>query len=494
MARAEAGYDQGAMALRLFVPLPALERGGALAQYVDARAGAAGRSRNPRGPVRGRTGFRAPPSARGCSTGRRCSTPSATTSPRWRRTPSARRCFAPRPRPRAIARRRRARPPTSRLLDRLTRVVAHPSPRRRQHRLRAVRAKDDGVVAGAADRASSGWPFVAGLGSRAVGQGAARHRGRRTKRPRRIDASRETFPPPPPGSRPPERPRPSAAWRTSRNIPPRPRRRPHVRRKLQGANRGDQPFPAPADVLCGEHDLGGGGKRVPSSGHRHRAGVPGLSSSTTQRASRPRWPPRRRPEPLPVRARAPLDVHLEIPGELRRRRPRPPPRGPRPARIASATVIPSASTRPSHSRSKPPVFAAEPRYEVPKRVPSSSANADHFQVTGVAPPAARRSTTASAARIPSGPVVRPAFGTVSMGEPRTNGGPRPPRPITLPTASRRTVSPASSIQPVTSSPARASASVAKRRVSRPGSSLISPSAAARARTPAAVPYEPTTPR
>ena len=74
------------------------------------------------------------------------------------------------------------------------------------------------------------------------------------------------------------------------------------------------------------------------------------------------------------------------------------------------------------------------------------------------------------------PSNRPASGTVSRWEPMTSGGDfrSPRRPRTLPAASRRTPSPASSIQRATRSPARASAGVAKRRVSRSGSSLIDP--------------------
>ena len=96
----------------------------------------------------------------------------------------------------------------------------------------------------------------------------------------------------------------------------------HVRRELQGADRRDQAVRAPADALDCEHDLGRGGERVAPSSHRQRAGVPGLPSDDDAGARLARDGGDDTDRNVLALEHGPLlDVHLEIAGELRRRRP-----------------------------------------------------------------------------------------------------------------------------------------------------------------------------
>ena len=192
-------------------------------------------------------------------------------------------------------------------------------------------------------------------------------------------------------------------------------------------------------------------------------------------------------KPFPLEHGPLLDVDLDVAGELGRRR--------RDGHVGVATRVADRVAE----RDPRPVDDVEPRAVEAARVggraevrgPEASAllvgERDDLERAAALRRAATRSTTASAASTPSGPSYRPASGTVSMCEPSTSGGPAPTRPITLPTASRRTVSPASSIHVATRSPARASAGVANPRVRRPSSSLIAASSSARASTSAAVP-------
>ncbi len=90
-------------------------------------------------------------------------------------------------------------------------------------------------------------------------------------------------------------------------------------------------------------------------------------------------------------------------------------------RMASATVMPSASVRARCSGVSWPVVASEERKGKPKRTPSSSEKAmsSMWKGSGVAPSC---SMAARARRTPSGPSKAPALVTVSMWEKRTKVG------------------------------------------------------------------------
>ena len=109
---------------------------------------------------------------------------------------------------------------------------------------------------------------------------------------------------------------------------------------------------------------------------------------------------------------------------------------------------------------------------MPKRSPSSSAKPSTSSANGTRPP--RRSAHAIAATTPSGPSKAPASRTVSRCEPSSSvpasGSVPSTRPTRLPIASgARSCPPRPSRRP--RARWRAIAGVAKRRVSRPGSSL-----------------------
>ena len=128
------------------------------------------------------------------------------------------------------------------------------------------------------------------------------------------------------------------------------------------------------------------------------------------------------------------------------------------ARIASSSDTPAASARPSEAVSKQPASAELPRYAVPKRAPSSSAKATTSSANGRlrARPGVHRDPGEHAERA----VVAAGVGhRVEVGAEQERGSVPSPRqrPITLPTASRRTAIPASRIQSATAPPAAACA-------------------------------------